>query len=66
MLAFETLDIPMDILQRQRQRLLKAKIAVALLEELGRRPTDQELDQYLRVLLKAATGYTVASGGRTS
>jgi hypothetical protein len=47
------------------QRLLKAKISVALLEELGRRPTNEELQQFLRVLLKAATGYTLASGART-
>ena len=28
------------------KRLLKAKIAVALLDELGRRPTPQEVDRF--------------------
>lgn len=30
----------------QQKRLLKAKIAVSLLNELGRRPTEQEVDRY--------------------
>jgi hypothetical protein len=47
----------------QQQRLLRAKISVALLEELGRRPTDRELEQYLRVLTKAAFGYKLSPGG---
>jgi hypothetical protein len=58
--TFETLDVPMDT---QRHRILKAKISLALLEELGRRPTNEELEQFLRVLLKAAVGYTLAPGG---
>lgn len=43
----------------QKKRLLKAKISVALLDELGRRPTDQEVDRFFlaaRVLYKAVLG----------
>jgi hypothetical protein len=46
-----------------KRRLLKAKIAVALLEELGRRPTNEELERFFRVLVKAAFGYTLTPGG---
>lgn len=35
------------------QKLLKAHVALALSEELGRRPTDAELEQHLRVLTRA-------------
>jgi hypothetical protein len=43
----------------QQKRLLKAKIAVALLDELGRKPTEQEVERYwlaARVLYKAVLG----------
>ena len=43
----------------QKKRLLKAKIAVALLDELGRLPTVQEVERYTRaarVLYKAVLG----------
>jgi len=55
-------------MDRSHQRLLRAKISLALLEELlleelleelGRRPTDDELQRFLRVLLKATTSYTI-------
>ncbi len=41
------------------KRLLKAKISVALLDELGRRPTVQEVERYTRaacVLYKTILG----------
>ena len=50
----------------EQQRLFKARIALALLRELGRRPTDEELRRFLRVLLQAASGWTVTTsqGGK--
>jgi len=63
LLTSETLDLPMDSPHQHEQRLLKAKISLALLEELGRRPTNEELEQFLRVLIKAAFGYKVSPGG---
>lgn len=53
----------MAVLTSTRRRLLQAKIALALLEELGRRPTDEELQRALRVLIKALTSYSIAPGG---
>jgi hypothetical protein len=43
----------------QKAKLLKAKIAVALLDELGRKPTLDEVEKYTRVariLYKAVLG----------
>lgn len=43
----------------QKKRLLKAKIALALRDELGRRPSDQEIEKFTlaaRVLYKAVLG----------
>lgn len=43
----------------QKKRLLKAKIAVALQNELGRTPTEKEINQVFlmaRVLYKAVLG----------
>jgi hypothetical protein len=43
----------------QKKRLLRAKVAVALLDEFGRRPTEQEVERYTRaarVLYKAILG----------
>ena len=43
----------------QKRRLLKAKIAVALRDELGRVPTSKEIDQVFlltRVMYKAVLG----------
>jgi hypothetical protein len=43
----------------QKRRLLKAKIAVALQDELGRVPKDEEVDQVFlltRVMYKAVLG----------
>ena len=43
----------------QQKRLLKAKISVALLDELGRRPTLEEVERYTRaacVLYKTILG----------
>ena len=42
-----------------KKKLLKAKISLALLDELGRRPTEQEIERYFlaaRVLYKAVLG----------
>jgi hypothetical protein len=46
-------------MNHQQKRLLKAKIAIALLDELGRKPTEQEIERYsmaARVLYKAVLG----------
>ena len=43
----------------QKKRLLKAKIAVALQDELGRTPTSEQIDQVFlltRVMYKAVLG----------
>jgi len=43
----------------QKKKLLKAKVALALRDELGRRPTEQEIERYTlaaRVLYKAVLG----------
>ena len=45
--------------KEQKRRLLKAKIAVALQDELGRVPTQKEINSYFiaaRVLYKAVLG----------
>jgi hypothetical protein len=45
--------------QDKRQRLLKAKIAVALQDEFGRVPTEEEIDRVFhltRVMWKAVLG----------
>jgi hypothetical protein len=42
-----------------KKKLLRAKIALALRDELGRRPTEQELEKFTlaaRVLYKAVLG----------
>jgi hypothetical protein len=42
-----------------KKKLLKAKISLALLDELGRKPTNQEVERYFlaaRVLYKAVLG----------
>jgi hypothetical protein len=47
------------VLQEQKKRLLKAKIAVALQSELGRVPKTEEIDQVFllsRVMYKAVLG----------
>jgi hypothetical protein len=46
-------------LPEQKKKLLKAKIAIALLDELGRKPTEQEIEKFFlvaRVLYKAVLG----------
>jgi hypothetical protein len=43
----------------EKKRLLKAKVSVALLDELGRRPTEEEVERYTRaacVLYKVVLG----------
>lgn len=43
----------------QKKKLLKAKVALALRDELGRRPTEQEIERFTlaaRVLYKAVLG----------
>ena len=61
-MSFDTVKVllvacfPMNI---QQKRLLKAKIAVALLDEFGRKPTPEEVEKYsrvARVLYKAVLG----------
>jgi hypothetical protein len=45
--------------KEQKQRLLRAKIAVAIQDETGRVPTEQEIDQVFfltRVMYKAVLG----------
>jgi hypothetical protein len=53
-------------MNEQYQRLFKARVSIALLQELGRRPTDEELTRFIRVLLKAISGFTLLppQGGR--
>jgi len=49
----------MTVTQDQKKRLLKAKIAVALQDELGRVPKVEEIDQVFllsRVMYKAVLG----------
>jgi hypothetical protein len=46
-------------MHEEKKRLLKAKISLALRDELGRRPTDAEIERYTlaaRVLYKAVLG----------
>jgi hypothetical protein len=46
-------------MDERKKKLLKAKISLALLDELGRRPTEQEVERYFlaaRVLYKAVLG----------
>lgn len=61
-MCFGTLKSIMMVVQQrqaQRQRLLKAKVAMALYSEYGRVPKDKEIDhvyQLTRVLYKAVLG----------
>lgn len=46
-------------MDEQKQKLLKAKIAIVLLYELGRKPTPEEVDRFFlmaKVLYKAVLG----------
>lgn len=46
-------------MNENKKRLLKAKISVALLDELQRKPTEQEVERYYfaaKVLYKAVLG----------
>jgi hypothetical protein len=46
-------------MDKQRSKLLKAKISLALHDELGRTPSEQEINRYYfaaRVLYKAVLG----------
>ena len=46
-------------MEEKKKRLLKAKISVALLDELKRKPTEQEINRYFfaaKVLYKAVLG----------
>jgi len=43
----------------KKKRLLRAKVSLALLDELGRRPTEEEVERYTRaacILYKAVLG----------
>ena len=64
-MSFVTIMVKMTIAPRttnkaeQKKRLLKAKIAVALRDELGRVPTSKEIEQVFlltRVMYKAVLG----------
>ena len=65
-MSFDTIMVTMTIPPRQtptkaeqKKRLLKAKIAVALRNELGRVPTSKEIEQVFlltRVMYKAVLG----------
>jgi hypothetical protein len=49
----------MASVKEQQRKLLKAKIALALFDELGRRPTEQEVAKFYlaaRVLIKVIFG----------
>ena len=51
----------------QKKKLLKAKVALALRDELGRRPTDQEIEKFTfaaRVLYKAVLGLHFERSGQ--
>jgi len=56
-MSFETISATgMDA---RKKNMLKLKISLALLDELGRRPTEQEVERYslvARVLYKAVLG----------
>jgi hypothetical protein len=57
-MSFETIRTDMK-LQDKKQRLLKAKIAVALQDEFGRVPSEEEIDRVFhltRVMWKAVLG----------
>jgi hypothetical protein len=57
-MSFGTLNIDMASVE-QKRRLLKAKIAVALHDELGRVPKEEEISQVFlltRVMYKAVLG----------
>jgi hypothetical protein len=57
-MSFETIISDMKT-QDKRQRLLKAKIAVALQDEFGRVPSEEEIDRVFhltRVMWKAVLG----------
>ncbi len=56
-MSFET--IKQEDMTDQKKKLLKAKISIALLDELGRKPTEQEVTRYFvaaKVLYKAVLG----------
>ncbi len=57
-MSYETVNTSMA-LSEQKKRLLKAKIAVALSDELGRVPTEEEINNIFltaRVMYKAVLG----------
>jgi hypothetical protein len=57
-MEYETNNIPMES-QNKKQRLLKAQIAIALQDEFGRVPTEDEIDKVFhltRVMYKAVLG----------
>ena len=51
----------------QKKKLLKAKVALALRDEFGRRPTEQEIEKFTlaaRVLYKAVLGLHYERNGQ--
>jgi hypothetical protein len=57
-MEYETNNVPMEM-RNKKQRLLKAKIAVALQDEFGRVPSEEEIDRVFhltRVMWKAVLG----------
>jgi hypothetical protein len=59
-MSFETMFVTIETMTtQQKKRLLKAKIAVALQDELGRVPNKKEIEQVFmltRVMYKAVLG----------
>ncbi len=59
-MSFETMVVSIDTMTaEQKKHLLKAKVAVALQDELGRVPKDEEVEQVTllaRVMYKAVLG----------
>ncbi len=58
-MSFETIAADTPMTNQQKKKLLKAKIAVALQDELGRVPKEDEIDRVFllaRVMYKAVLG----------
>ena len=57
-MSFDTVDTQ-STMDEGKKKMLRAKISVALLDELGRVPSEQEIERYFRaarVLYKAVLG----------
>ncbi len=59
LMSYETMLVTKDMTAEQKKRLLKAKVAVALQDELGRAPKKEEIEEVTllaRVLSRAILG----------